>query len=821
VARVELSKLTRGLLLGLVLAVAALLLLPAGGIQRLDQVFYDAMLQVHERPASNEIIIIAIDEKSLRQLGKWPWSRRIHARLLERLTSVGADAVGIDILFSERDQNDPHADVLLAQAIEKNGRVVLAVGPESEDDPDLISETLPLPDLAASAERLAHVDFEVDNDGICRRVFLRAGLGNPHWPALGLALLQLHHPELASGYEPQFKKGEESGTGWVREQPLLIAYAGPPGHIRSVSYVDVLRDRVSPEVLRGRIVMIGAKAAGLGDVLSTPLSGAHTLMSGIEVNANVLATLLDGKQLVDAHGVGRTLYVALLILFFLLWLFFLPARLALVGYALSFVLTLLTSASLLYIQQAWYPPVTTLLLQTILFMAWSWLDLGQVSRLSQQLARQLHLQARRDRVTGLPNRPQLEEKLHQLLSVSVGAAAEFGLLVISMGRHRTITDLAGMKGNDEIHRQIAVRLTTGLPDKNMIYRLDGAEFAVLIKEPRDLQSVAGIAARLVQSLLRPFRIGGDQFIISPSIGAARYPHDAGDVRALIDNAYTAMHRIRRDRRRSFCFYTEELKADIGKLSVISQGLRKPEWTVGLKCVYQSQVSIQNGRLVGVETLVRWRHPEFGDIPPADFIPVAEQEGLIVPIGNWVLTQACRQGQEWRVKLGRKLRMAVNVSAVQLDTSELLNVVERVLTDSGLPADCLELELTETALLADHESTLDTLVKLKRMGVSLAIDDFGTGYSSLTYLKNFPIDRIKIDRSFIRDVHESNESAEIIRSIVAMTHGLQLKVIAEGVERREHLDYLRELGCDEAQGYLLGEPMAAAEFELSLAQKFAL
>ncbi len=799
--------------LGVCLVLAALILLSAGTVERLDYVFYDAILRLHERPANDELVIVAIDEKSLRLLGQWPWPRRLHARLLDKLTASGAGAVGFDILFSEKDNSDPEGDSILSDAIENNGNVVLVVGPESDDGPNLISEVLPLPDLAASAARLAHIDFEVDRDGVCRRVFLKAGLGDPRWPAMGLAMLEIAHPERQSTAESSAGRNYPVATGWIRERPMLISYAGPPGHIERFSYVDVLQGRVSPESLRDRIVMIGATAVGLGDTLSTPLSSAHTLMSGVEVNANVVATLLDGRHLEEASLVMRLLVALLLTLFLLLWLLLLPGRFALPGYILSIAVTLAISVCLIYLNQTWSAPTIPLLLQSVLYIAWSWLDLGQIRQLSQRLAHQMHMQARRDQVTGLSNRPQLEERLGQILTAGQESLKEFGLFILSMGRHRSVIDLAGIRGNDELHKQIALRLRKTLTDEKLLFRLDGAEFAILIDRASALPQLENIAARLVQSLLRPFQLGDDKFIINPSIGASRYPQDGKQAQELIDNAYTAMHRARRDRRRSFCFYSREIKADINKQSTIYQGLRNSAWTNELKCVYQPQISLDSGRIVGVETLVRWRHPKLGDVPPSEFIPVAEREGLIVTLGTWILHQACLQGQKWRTSMGANLRMAVNVSAVQLDTPGLLESVSRALDESGLPASNLELELTETALLSDHEAILGTLTSLKELGVELAIDDFGTGYSSLTYLKNFPIDRIKIDQSFITDVHESNESAEITRSIVAMTHGLDLRVIAEGVERPEHLEYLRELGCEEAQGYLIGKPMSPAELEL--------
>lgn len=262
-------------------------------------------------------------------------------------------------------------------------------------------------------------------------------------------------------------------------------------------------------------------------------------------------------------------------------------------------------------------------------------------------------------------------------------------------------------------------------------------------------------------------------------------------------------------------FSQQIKASVDKQSRMHQDLKHSVKRRELVCLYQPQVDVKSGKLTGVETLVRWNHPTLGQISPVDFIPQAERDGVIVAMGHWILSEACAQGQAWNAHFGKRIRIAVNVSAIQLNTTNLVDTVSKVLIYSGMPASSLELELTESALLTDEEATLASLTALKRLGLELAIDDFGTGYSSLTYLKNFPIDRIKIDQSFITDIDTSNESAEITRSIVSMTQSLGLEVIAEGVERAEHLAFLKELGCEEAQGFLIGKPMTADELQSAI------
>ena len=806
--------LRRSLLLGGLLAGLSIFLLVGDGVQRLDKLFYDTMVGVHQRPANEELLIVAIDENSLRSLGRWPWSRSVHAQMIDTLTAAGASAIGIDVLFSEEDTMESSGDAKLASAMELSGKVVLAVGPESENDSRLISEVLPTPDLAASAALLGHIDFELDKDGISRRVYLKAGLGDARWPIFGLALLNIAHPEIVSPLVSDHTTSEFSAA-WVRRDPMLVAYAGPPGHIPKVSFVDVLEGRVPQEQLRNRIILIGATAIGLGDSLSTPLSGSQTTMSGIEANANVLATLMDKRELSDSGFWSQLGFNLLLLLVLMTSLLLLPVRFALAAFISSALLTLSTSLALLFWSQVWYSPSIPLLLQTALYIIWTRMELSALKRLSSQLRLQVDTISRHDRITGLENRPQLEQHLENILAPSGHDMREFTLLILSMGRHRSVIDLLGIEGNDQLHQKISRRLARSVSPGDRVYRLDGAEFAVLIDHGQGIVSPEKTAAKLVQSLLRPFNLEHEQFTITPSIGSSQYPFDGESAREIIDNAYTAMHQARRDKIRSFCMYSPQIKASVDKQSRLHQDLRHSVDRGELVCLYQPQIDVKSGHLTGVETLVRWKHPTLGEISPADFIPQAEQEGVIVTMGQWVLRQACAQGQAWNAQFGKRLRVAVNVSAVQLNSTDLVDTVSKVLIHTGMPASSLELELTESALLSDEEATLSALTALKRLGLELAIDDFGTGYSSLTYLKNFPIDRIKIDQSFINDIDSSNESAEITRSIVSMTQSLGLEVIAEGVERQEHLAFLKALGCEEAQGFFIGKPMTADDLKKAI------
>ncbi len=800
----------------LFLFILTLLLLQGNRLHRINNVFYDYMLRVHQRPANEELLIVAIDEKSLRALGRWPWGRSVHADMLEKLTAANVSAVGIDILFPDQDLDDPEADQQLVRAIAANGRVALAVAPETGTDPGLATEILPAPELAVAAAKLAHIDFELEADGVSRRVFLHAGLGDPRWPILGLALLELVHPDLAQQFPTEPRDSSEWASGWVRVDPMLVAYSGPPGNIPQVSYIDVLHGRVPTAQLENRIVFVGATAVAMGDTLSTPMSSNQTAMPGIEANANVLASLLDKKILRDSSFESRLLFAMLMLLALIVWLRATPSRYAVWGYLVSLGLTLLLSLSFLWLGHLWVPPSAALVVLTALYVTWTWLDVGQFSQLSFELRQQVYSAEFRDRVTGLPNRLVLEEQLNEALPTDGNREPpQLDLVIIGIGRLQPIIDTVGTVGGEQMLQQIAERLSKVTYGVGEVFRLESTEFAVLYPRSESSRPVAKRAETLLEVLSRPYRVSTELFDLKPSIGISSCPEHSEDPESFINSAHTALSQARRDPLQPIHVFSQQMQSEATRSSRIRQDLRSSIFKGELSCLYQPQADIATRRLIGVETLVRWQHPTLGDISPANFIPIAEREALIDPIGRWVLEQACKQGQVWRSEKNIDLRIAVNVSAIQLNSPNLVQLVADALTVSGLPARRLELEITETAILADQASTRKMLKALKRLGLELAIDDFGTGYSSLTYLKEYPVDRVKIDQSFVSDVHTSSESAEITRSIVAMSKGLGLSVIAEGVEREEHLEILQQMGCDEAQGYLIGKPMTAAALETNI------
>jgi predicted signal transduction protein with EAL and GGDEF domain len=341
-------------------------------------------------------------------------------------------------------------------------------------------------------------------------------------------------------------------------------------------------------------------------------------------------------------------------------------------------------------------------------------------------------------------------------------------------------------------------------------RQGGDEFVVVLSDLGREDEAALVAEKILGALAAPLYLQGRELFISASVGVAIYPRDGQDTETLIKAADTALFRAKDQGRNTYCFFTAEMNANVLARLELERDLRHALERNELVLHYQPQYSLADGRIIGAEALVRWRHPERGLVSPAKFIPIAEETGLIEEIGAWVLHTACTQMQSWRNAGSDVPRVAINLSARQFHRRQLAEQVASILGQTGLPPDYLELELTESMLMHDAESAADILGDLKRLGVSLAVDDFGTGYSSLAYLKRFPIDRLKIDRSFVCSLPEDQEDAALVRAIVSLAGSLALEVIAEGVETVEQRDFLRARGCDLAQGYLFAAPMAAED-----------
>ncbi len=416
-----------------------------------------------------------------------------------------------------------------------------------------------------------------------------------------------------------------------------------------------------------------------------------------------------------------------------------------------------------------------------------------------------------DSLTGLPNRQLLDDRLRQIISDADRGNYIVAVLFIDIDYFKYVNDTFGHSAGDKLLKMVATQLGTGLRASDTIARLGGDEFAIVLPEIHHVGEVAGMVRKIQQLLDLPFIVDGREIHVSVSIGITLYPLDEDDAEGLLKSADTAMYHAKESGRNTFRLYTPDLHDRASRRLTLESGLRRALERGEFLLHYQPIVVLRTGEIIGMEALLRWHQPEEGLITPLEFIPVAEETGLIAPIGAWVLQAACAQTRILQQMGLPPLRLAVNVSARQLRQKDFLRTVRKALEESGLAASRLDLELTESMLMRDPEDAIQCLEALKADGVSCSLDDFGTGHSSLSTLKRCPIDFLKIDRSFVRDIATDPNDAAIAKTIIAMARTLNMKVIAEGVETFEQLKFLREEGCDMAQGYYFSKPLPADEF----------
>ncbi len=921
------------------LPVFALALAHANWLYRWDLLFYDWNLAAWSRAPADDIVIVAIDEQSLRELGRWPWSRRTHAQLIRQLGAAGARAIALDIVFAEPDATDPAADAELAVALAENGRVVLPVLGEQNRLGGQLLETLPIPVLARAAAGMGHIDVELDPDSIARGVYLRAGLGVPYWPTLALALLEL--AAASDSAAARALPGQRAAAisppspyAWQRDYRILIPFAGPPGHFRRFSYNEVLRGGVEPAAFRDKFVLVGATAAGMGDALSTPVSGLAQPMSGVEFNANVLDALRRGLTIRPLHPSWSLPLTGLLVLLPLALYAVCPPRWTLPLAGLALLLTLAGSFALLHGAQRWFPPAAALLVQGLGYPLWSWRrlrravrslfeeeqraqvtlqsigdavittdargvvtylnpvaesllgcapaavrgrplgpifqladDQGRCSRLdlaalclerkqlvklpepgillnrmgeeyairasaapmrdpwgeisgvviafnditeTRRLTEQMVYQATHDALTHLPNRNLLRSRLGHAIAHARRTGQSLALLYVDLDRFKKVNEGLGHTAGDAVLRAVAVRLLGCGRQDDTIARVGGDEFVCLLEDVRQEDRVVDFARKILTILESPFQVGSHECFVTASIGVSLFPKDGEDAETLLKNADAAMCRAKEAGRDDIQFYARDMHARTLERLTMEQNLRHALERQELELHYQPQMDLRQGRIVGVEALLRWRHPRYGLLLPLEFVPLAEETGLIDMIGEWVLRTACRQARAWQRQGLPALRVAVNLSPRQFLRPGMANTVARILRETQLEPHRLDLEITESLLMKDVQGGIATMHALKAIGVKLSIDDFGTGYSSLNYLKQFPIDQLKIDKSFLHEIVTSQDDAAITLAMIAMAHSMRLTVIAEGVENETQLAFLRANQCDEIQGYHVSGPVPPDE-----------
>ncbi|RPH45635.1 MAG: EAL domain-containing protein, partial [Lysobacterales bacterium] len=421
--------------------------------------------------------------------------------------------------------------------------------------------------------------------------------------------------------------------------------------------------------------------------------------------------------------------------------------------------------------------------------------------------------AQHDILTGLPNRSLLNQRLKQILAQALRDSTQVACLFLDFDHFKRINDTLGHDAGDQLLQAIAQRLTKAVRESDTVARLGGDEFVLVLPSLGASDAtfeVMAVISRVRDSFVEPFQLSDQIPTLTCSIGVAIYPVDAPDVVTLIKQADTAMYAAKESGRNAYQFYTADMNARVQKRLQLETDMRRALQENEFFLVYQPQIEMQTGRPRGVEALLRWRDPERGLVPPAEFIPVAEESGMIQPLGERVLRDACRQVMQWH-REGMMLRLSVNLSVQQLQHENWVSVVQGALMESGLSPHYLDLEITESVIITHADKALNTLQRLKHLGVTITIDDFGTGYSSLSYLARLPIHGVKVDQRFVRGLEQNRNDEAIAQAIIALSHSLGLRCTAEGVETDAQFNFLREHGCEEAQGHLITPPLHEREF----------
>lgn len=434
----------------------------------------------------------------------------------------------------------------------------------------------------------------------------------------------------------------------------------------------------------------------------------------------------------------------------------------------------------------------------------------------RETQRQLRFMASYDALTGLPNRHQLNLRLTRALADARQNQQNIALLFLDLDRFKYVNDTAGHSAGDTLLRDVSERLSQCVRNSDLLARLGGDEFVVVVDHFEDIVYLRNLGERILEKMRAPFLIQGNEYHLGTSIGISVFPHDGEDASTLMRCADSAMYHAKESGRNNYQFFTTELNIRAQHRYALETNLRRALTEQEFLVYYQPKISLQTSRIVGAEALIRWQMPGIGLIPPDEFIPISEEIGLILPIGRWVLQQVCRQTRYWRERFTPDLVVSVNISPKQFQDPGLCRFIEQTLAESNLPPCALQLEITEGLLMGDIELLLPVFESLRNLGITISLDDFGTGFSSLSYLQRFPIDNLKIDRSFIHKIPENQDSVVLTHAIIAMANALGMSITAEGVENAEQMLFLTDSGCQEMQGFYFSRPLPAAGFEKLLA-----
>jgi diguanylate cyclase (GGDEF)-like protein/PAS domain S-box-containing protein len=916
-----------------------------GGFQHWNDMVFDFQSRFFSREANPEIVVISIDDRSLESLGRWPWSRNIHTEFINKLTEAEVRAIGLDILFLDPDQEEPEADVSLAQAIQLNGRTVLPGVIEVTGLASDVKVRLPIPELAEAAAILGHVNVSLSKAGVARGLHLHANVNSAiHIPAFAKAMKSVGAANLKTPVANKHRNGHPEAEKIAPfTQYVRIPFSGSAGHYQALSYVDVLRSDKLRKKLYGKYVLVGLNATGLGARFATSVSSSSELMSGVEFNANALDMLLQEKPILPLKPLWALVLTAVLVFIPVFsYRFFLSAWSTLFIVLFFILLSFSISSFLLLVHHLWFGPVSIILTLSLGYLLWSSRhldvvtqmlfkekeqanatllaigdavvttdkqgniefmnpaaenmvghslakakgqgfetifpikkseecsqlynvlsrnsfhgevfnkaqieclidssgkkhavelsanpvhdrsgeisgivygisDLTEMLNISQRMA---HI-ATHDSLTELPNRVLMHDRLTQAINVAGRSGKHIAILFIDLDGFKKVNDGLGHTGGDLLLKEIAKRLQESVRQVDTTARWGGDEFVIMLENLAHEEYVAEIAEKIINNSSQPFEIFGQEVFVTPSIGISLFPKDGETADGLLARADAAMYGVKDSGRNAFSFYSKGFNDSARERLEMEKQMRDALSQGEFEVYYQPQIDLKTNHIVGAEALLRWQHSEKGLILPDEFIGLAEDIGLIVPIGSWLIESVCQQLQVWRKRGISTIQIAVNLSPRQFMQKDLVKMFTEFIDKYEIETGELIVEVTESVMMKDVDQAVIILQELKAVGISVALDDFGTGYSSLSYLKRFPIDKLKIDKSFIDNLFSSPDDASIVEAIIVMAHKMNMEVVAEGIETRDQLAYLKKHDSDVGQGFYFDRPLKAEKLSSLLLEK---
>lgn len=841
-----------------------------GTLQSLELAAFDSLVRLRPNPGlDSRLLIVEISEADIRQQKQWPLSDLTISKLLANLQTYQPRVIGLDIY---RELPKPPGQPELTKQLKAKNLIAIYKNKESDSDTEGI-----LPPDSIPPDRIGFNDLLLDPDGVVRRCLLTAQKKDgevAYSLALQTALKYLTPPKIFPqpsgdktgaiqwGKAKFFPLNTNSGSYKLSENDvkgyqILFNYRWADSIANTVNLKDVLAGKIDPNWVRDKIVIIGTTAPSLKDLFFTPYSAKsleQPKMSGVFVHAQIISHLLT--VVLGETGTNQAQK------FVLPW-----------NYSTSILWYWPEWAEVLWISAwaltggifAWriQQPLQLVLTGTItLFILWSicliialqsgWIPLvppalALVITGATVLAYKRTYDALHDQLTGLPNRALFATKLERLIGrsqfnlqllkwlkiskINKRKGDLFAVFFLDIDGFNVINTSLGHLAGDALLVEMVYRLKGCLRSIDTVARVGGDNFAILLENIKDISNASRVAERIHQTLLDAFRLGEQDVFVSVSIGIA--VSDINDCRPehLLRNAHTAMYRAKSEGKGRYQVFDATMHAAAVERLQMETELRLAIKREEFSLVYQPIISLSTGRIIGFEALIRWQHPERGAIRPDKFIPLAEETGLIVQIGAWVLATACRQLSLWLHKFSfdGSLIVNVNLSGKQFSQPNLIEQISNTLKETKLPPNCLKLEITESIVMDDVEAAIGVLQQLQSLGLKLAIDDFGTGYSSLSYLTRFPTDTLKVDKSFVSKMEiqaleinfqetgkipkdKRRENLAIVRAIITLTHALGMDVVAEGVETAEQLAMLRTLGCEYGQGYYFAKPLSVQDAE---------